>query len=119
MASVLHATPSEEVMGRLTERRVEQAMEMKRRETSFARGVIQKKLRLVAGSQKITGTAETAKCFVIHQRQRSVRLRHGVIVLTKITEKKQQENCEKTLSFSSPLPPRCATFHLICIRGHT
>lgn len=85
MASVLHATPSEEAMGRLTERRVEQAMEMKWRETGFPCGVIQKELRLVAGSQKITGTAEAAKSFVIHQRQRSMRLRHGVIVLAKVT----------------------------------
>ena len=66
MASVLHATSSEEVVGRLTERRVEQAMKMKRREAGFAGGGIQKNLRLVAGSQKIAGTAETAKSFVVY-----------------------------------------------------
>ena len=44
-------------MGRFTERRVEQAMEMKGRETGFAGGVIQKKLRLIAGGQKIARTA--------------------------------------------------------------
>jgi len=44
VAGVLHATSSEEVVGRLTERRVEQAMKMKRREAGFAGGGIQKDL---------------------------------------------------------------------------
>ena len=66
MAGVLHATSSEEVVGRFTERRVEQAMKMKWREAGFAGSGIQEDLRLVAGSQKIAGTAETAKSFVVY-----------------------------------------------------
>jgi hypothetical protein len=54
---VFHAASSKEIMGRFTERRVKQAVEMKRREAGFAGGGIQKDLRPVAGSQKIAGTA--------------------------------------------------------------
>lgn len=44
-------------MGRFTERRMKQAMEMKGRETGFAGRGIQKNLRLVACSQKIARPA--------------------------------------------------------------
>jgi len=66
MASVVHATAGKENMRGLAESRVEQAMEMKRRETGFAGSSIQKDLRLVAGGQKIARTTEPAKSFVIH-----------------------------------------------------
>ncbi len=65
MASMVHTTASKEVMRRLAESGMEQAMEMKGREAGFACGSIQKDLRLVAGSQKIAGAAEPAKCFVV------------------------------------------------------
>lgn len=44
-------------MGRFTERRMKQAMEMKGREAGFAGRGTQKNLRLVTSSQKIAGTA--------------------------------------------------------------
>jgi len=67
MPRMVHATAGQEVMRRLAESGMEQAMEMKGREAGFACGSVQKDLRLVAGGQKIAGAAETAKSFVVHQ----------------------------------------------------
>src|ERR1041385_2494652 len=103
-----------------TERRAEQAMEMKGREAGFAGGGIQKNLRLVTGSQKIAGTAQTTKCFVIHQRYTWMRPWHGVIVLNEDHRKKATGKLRKKLChFPASLCHDAPHFHLICIRGHT
>ena len=65
MAGAFHATAGKKVMWRLAEGRVEQAMEMKGRETGFTGGGVEKNLRLKLFSQKIARTAEPPKSFVV------------------------------------------------------
>ena len=103
MASVFHATACKEVVGCFTKRRVEQAMEMKRREAGFAGGGIQKNLRLVTGSQKIAGTTQAAKSFVIHQPQRWMRLRHGFYCTERTVAEINRKSAKKLWYF----PHRC------------
>ena len=79
MAGAFHATAGEEVMRCLAEGRAEQAMKVKWRETGFARGSIEKNLRLKPFSQKIARTAESAKSFVVDQLGRFLTLRHGLL----------------------------------------
>jgi hypothetical protein len=67
MTSAVHAPAGEEIMRRFAEGRPEQAVEMEWRETGFAGGHIELDLLLIPGSQKVTGTAETTKSFVVDQ----------------------------------------------------
>ena len=101
MAGVFHASAGKEVMGRLAERRAEQAMEVKGRETGFAGGGIEKNLRLIAGSQKIARAAEPAKSFVVDQPGRWMPLRHGLYC----TEKMAQESNRKIAKKLCDFPP--------------
>jgi len=54
-------------------------MKVKWRETGFARGSIEKNLRLKPFSQKIARTAESAKSFVVDQLGQFLTLRHGLL----------------------------------------
>jgi hypothetical protein len=88
------------------------------REAGFARCGIQKDLRLVAGSQKIAGTTEATKSFIVHQRQRWTAFRHEDIVL-RIWQQKATGKPRKNFDLSMLYLSRCDAFHLICIRGYT
>jgi hypothetical protein len=101
MARVLHATARKEVMGRLTESRVEQAMEVKGREAGFTGGGIEKNLRLKLFSQKITGAAEPAKSFVIDQPGRWMPLRHGLYCTEKMAQESNKKIAKKLCDFPS------------------
>jgi len=79
VAGAFHSTAGKKIVGRLAEGRAEQAMKVKWRETGFARGSIEKNLRLKPFSQKIARTAESAKSFVVDQLGRFLTLRHGLL----------------------------------------
>jgi len=101
VAGAFHATAGQEVMRRLAEGRVEQAMKVKWREAGFAGGRIEKNLRLKLFSQKITRTAEPPKSFVVDQLGRWMPLRHGLYC----TEKMAQESNKKIAKKLCDFPP--------------
>jgi hypothetical protein len=118
VARVVHSPARKEVMRCFAERGAEHAVEVKRRETCFARRSVQKDLRLVAGSQKITCPAQAAKCFVVHQRPESMSFWHQHYCTEK-TAAKSNWKIEKNFVNSCESFPRRAAFHLIFIRGYT